>query len=277
MIKDLTLKLETDAARDRSLNYAISVAEVFGAHVTAMASSDPITFAQYPIPAMPETVIANIRAEKEREARAAIARFEEAAKGRGISYEHEIVTHRLPQSAEAFAVKARRADLSIVQQMENTDEDNEIVIETVLFDSGRPVLIVPYIQKEGLKLDHVVCCWDGSATAARAVNDALPFLTQAKNVDILIISNEKTEDPRHQASGEGIVKHLARHGIATQLKVQQAPDSSVASAILSYAADQGSDLIVMGGYGHSRLREFILGGATRSILASMTVPVLMSH
>lgn len=277
MIKDLTLKLETDQNRDRSLSYTISVAEAFGAHVTAMASSDPLSFAQYPIPALPDTVITNIRAEKDREARAAIARFEEAAKSRGISYDYDLVTHRLPQSAEIFAVKARRSDLSIVQQMEQIDDENETIIETVLFDSGRPVLIVPYIQKAGLNLDHVVCCWDGSATAARAVNDALPFLTRAKNVDILIVSNEKTEDSRHQASGEGIVKHLARHGITTQLKIQQAPDASVANTILSYVADQGSSLIVMGGYGHSRLREFILGGATRSILASMTVPVLMSH
>jgi len=277
VIKDIILKLETDLARDRSLNYAISVAETFGAHVTAMVSCDPISFPQYPIPDMPESVIANIRAEKEREARAAIARFEEAAKGRNLSFDHELITHRLPSSAEVFAVKARRTDLSIIQQNENEDDDNGAIIETVLFDSGRPILIVPYIQKDRLNLDHVVCCWDGSSTAARAVNDALPLLRRAKNADILIIANEKTEDSRHQASGEGIVKHLARHGINVRLKMQQAPDASVASAILTYIGEYGSDLAIMGGHGHSRLRDFILGGVTRGILTSMTVPVFMSH
>ncbi len=277
MIKDITLKLETDPARDRSLSYAISVAEACDAHVTAMAFCDPIGFPQYPIPAMPASVVSNIIMEKEREARAAITRFEDAARGRNLSFDHELVTHRLPRSAEAFAVKARRSDLSIVQQTENRDDDNEAIIETVLFDSGRPVMIVPYIQKEGLRLDRVVCCWDGSSTAARAVNDARPLLKRAKNVEILIVANEKTEDSRHQASGEGIVNHLARHGIDATLKMLQAPDVDVGNAVLSYIAEQGTDVVVMGGYGHSRLREFVLGGVTRTILSSMTAPVFMSH
>lgn len=277
MIKDITLKLETDPARDRSLNYAISVAQACDAHVTGMAFCDPIGFPQYPIPSMPASVISNITAEKAREAQAAITRFEEAAKSHKISFDHEVVMHRLPRSAEAFAVKARRSDLSIVQQTENRDDDNEAMIETVLFDSGRPVLIVPYIQKDPFRLDHVVCCWDGSSTAARAVNDARPLLKRAKKVEILIVANEKTEDPRHQASGEGIVNHLARHEINASLKTLQAPDVDAANSILSYIAEQGADIVVIGGYGHSRLREFVLGGVTRTILASMTAPVFMAH
>ncbi|CAM5350894.1 Universal stress protein family OS=Afipia felis OX=1035 GN=NCTC12722_01573 PE=3 SV=1 [Afipia felis] len=277
MIKAITLKLETDAERDRSLNYAISIAKTFDAHVSAMAFCDPLGYPQYPIPKLPASVIANITEEKEREARAATARFQKAAEENGLSFDHEIVTHRLPHSAAAFAVKARRADLSVIQQAENRDDENEAIIEAALFDSGRPVLIVPYIQRDGLQLDHVVCCWDGSSTAARAVNDALPLLKRASKVEVLIISNEKTEDSRHQASGTDIVKHLARHGIEVALKVVPAPDVDVNNAIQSYTGDHGVDLVVMGGYGHSRLREFVLGGVTRSILGSMTTPVFMSH
>ena len=277
MIKDITLKLENDPARDRSLNYAISVAQACGAHVTGMAFCDPVGFAQYPIPSMPASVLSNITAEKAREASAAIARFEEAAKSHKISFDHEVVMHRLPRSAGAFAVKARRSDLSIIQQTEKQDDDNEAMIEAVLFDSGRPVLIVPYIQTDPFKLDHVVCCWDGSFTAARAVNDARRLLKRAKKVEILIVANEKTEDSRHQASGEGIVAHLARHDINATLKTLQAPDVDVGNSILSYIADQGADIMVIGGYGHSRLREFVLGGVTRTILESMTAPVFMSH
>ncbi|MBN8968755.1 MAG: universal stress protein [Rhizobiales bacterium] len=277
MIKDITLKLETDPARDRSLDYAISVAQACDAHVTGMAFCDPVGFAQYPIPSMPASVISNITAEKAREASASVARFEEAAKSHKISFDHEVIMHRLPRSAEAFAVKARRSDLSIVQQTENHEDDNEAMIEAVLFDSGRPVLIVPYIQRDPFKLDHVVCCWDGSSTAARAVNDARPLLKRAKKVEILIVANEKTEDSRHQASGEGIVAHLTRHDINVTLKTLQAPDVDVGNAILSYIADQGADIMVIGGYGHSRLRQFVLGGVTRTILESMTAPVFMSH
>ena len=131
--------------------------------------------------------------------------------------------------------------------------------------------------EDGLQLDHVVCCWDGSSTAARAVNDAMPLLRQAKKVEILIIANEKTEDPRYQASGTDIVNHLVRHGIEVALKVVPAADDDVNNTIQSYIGDHGVNLVVMGGYGHSRLREFVLGGVTRSILESMTTPVFMSH
>jgi nucleotide-binding universal stress UspA family protein len=277
VIKDITLKLETDPGRDRSLSYAMSAAKAFDAHVTAMAFCDPLGFPQYPIPTLPASVVSNIIEEKEREAREATARFQAAAEEAGLSFDHEIVTHRLPHSAAAFAVKARRSDLSIIQQAETRDDDNEAIIESALFDSGRPVLIVPYIQKDSLRLDHVVCCWDGSSTAARAVNDARPLLKRANKVEVLIIANEKTQDSRHQASGTGIVNHLARHGIEVALRVVPAADVDVNNAILSYTGDHGSDLVVMGGYGHSRLREFVLGGVTRGILGSMTTPVFMSH
>lgn len=277
MIKDITLKLETDAGRDRSLSYAMSIAKAFDAHVSAMAFCDPIGFSQYPMPKLPAAVIANITEEKEREAREATARFQKAAESQGLSFDHEIVTQRLPNSAAAFAVKARRFDLSVIQQAENRDDENEAIIEAALFDSGRPVLIVPYIQKDGLQLDHMVCCWDGSSTAARAVNDAMPLLRRAKKAEILIIANEKTEDPRYQASGTDIVNHLVRHGIEVALKVVPAADDDVNNTIQSYIGDHGVNLVVMGGYGHSRLREFVLGGVTRSILESMTTPVFMSH
>ena len=126
-----------------------------------------------------------------------------------------------------------------------------------------------------MTLDRVMVCWDGSRAAARAVGDALPFLKKAKQVEIVIVSdkpNKKDEIP-----GADLGQHLARHGLKVEIKHMTSPDIDVASTILSYAADSNADMIVMGGYGHSRLREFVLGGATRSMLESMTVPVLMSH
>ena len=151
----------------------------------------------------------------------------------------------------------------------------EILPETALFGSGRPVLVVPYIQKAGMKLDRVLVCWDGSRAAARAIGDAMPFLARSKSIDIVTIA--RNEEPRDEMPGVDIAQHLARHKLKVEFKRIVAKDPDVASIILSTAADLGSDMIVMGGYGHSRLREFVLGGATRGILEAMTVPVLMSH
>ena len=105
----------------------------------------------------------------------------------------------------------------------------------------------------------------------------MPFLTRAGAVDLLIVLNEKTKNDEREIRGVEMGKHLARHGIKVEVKTMVAPDIDVTNTILSYVADSSATMIVMGAYGHSRLREFLLGGVTRGILSSMTVPVLMSH
>jgi nucleotide-binding universal stress UspA family protein len=151
----------------------------------------------------------------------------------------------------------------------------EVIAEAALFESGRPVIVVPYIQKDPLQLEHVMLCWDGSRAAARAIADALPLLKKAGQVEIVIVTNERGK--RDEIEGADMAQHLARHGLKVEVKRTVLGDIDVADVILSHAADAGTDFIVMGGYGHSRLREFVLGGVTRSIFRSMTVPVLMSH
>jgi len=118
-------------------------------------------------------------------------------------------------------------------------------------------------------------CWDGSRAATRAIADSLPLINRAKQIEVVIIGNGPAKSG--EVPGADLGAHLARHKLKVDVKRITAPDIDVASTILSYAADSSADLIVMGGYGHSRLREFVLGGATRGILESMTVPVLMSH
>jgi len=135
-------------------------------------------------------------------------------------------------------------------------------------------MIVPYIQKDEIKLDHVLVGWDGGVTAARAVGDAMPLLRKAGKVDVVTIVSKRVDEK--EMPGFDIARHLARHGVNAEVKRLPSGEEP-ASTLLSYAADAATDLMVMGGYGHSRLREFVLGGTTRNILASMTVPVLMSH
>jgi nucleotide-binding universal stress UspA family protein len=117
-------------------------------------------------------------------------------------------------------------------------------------------------------------CWDGSRPAARAVADAMPPLAKAGRVEIVMISNERG---KQQIEGADMCQHLARHGLKVDVHRITGGDIDVADALLSHAADSGADFMVMGGYGHSRLREFVLGGVTHSIFRSMTVPALMSH
>jgi nucleotide-binding universal stress UspA family protein len=221
--------------------------------------------------------VAQMIAESEKSAMAAIERFDAAAKRSLISAEHRLLRTLGAEAPTILATLARRFDLSVFMQSEPGRVDNDDMIETALFQSGRPLIVVPYIQKDGLKLDRVVCCWDGSRAAARAFNDALPLLARANTVDLLIVLNEKTNSDNREIRGVEIATHLARHDVKVQLQTVPAADIDVTNAILSYVADNSGTLIVMGGYGHARLREVILGGVTREMLKSMTVPVFMSH
>ena len=175
-----------------------------------------------------------------------------------------------------FARIARRFDLSVIAQPEPKQPAlSRMFVEAALFETGRPLLIVPYIQAAPLKLDRIMLCWDGSRSAARAVGDAVLFLLQSKATEIVMVSGEPAKSD--ELPGADIGHHLARHGIKAEVKVIASPEIDIVDTILSYAVDQSVDLLVMGGYGHSRMREFMLGGVTRGILASMTFPTLMSH
>ena len=275
MIKDIVVNLGL-GAHDRAGDFAISVAAAFEAHVLGVA------FAYEPI--IPGTVMGGIppefiesqRDESDKRAKAAVSRFEQAAKRTGISFEGLVISASISGAADKLGRMGRRFDLVVVGQPEREKSmPEEVVDEGVLFDSGRPVIFVPFIQKGGLKLDRVMVCWDGSRTATRAIADSLPFLRKAKQVEVVMVANGRSKSD--EIAGADLGQHLARHGLKVEVKRITSPDIDVASTILSYAADSSADMIVMGGYGHSRLREFILGGVTRGLLESMTVPALMSH
>jgi nucleotide-binding universal stress UspA family protein len=226
---------------------------------------------------IPRDMMAQMVAESEKAARAAIERFDAAARRSLVSAEHRLLKALGVIAPEILSRLARRFDLSVLMQSEPGGVNNDDMIETSLFQSGRPVIVVPYIQKDGLKLDRVVCCWDGSRVAARAFNDALPLLVKATKVELLIVLNEKTTGDQREIRGVEMAKHLARHDVNVQIETVPAADIDVTNAILSYVAENSGSLIVMGGYGHAKLREVILGGVTRDMLQSMTVPVFMSH
>jgi nucleotide-binding universal stress UspA family protein len=277
MIKDIIVHLEHQAARDPARDFAITIAEIFDAHLAAVAFAYAPDFPGYVMLEIPSDIVSQMMAESEKAALAAIERFDAAARRSLISAEHRLLKTLGASAPLILSTLARRFDLSVFMQSEPNGVDNDDMIETSLFQSGRPLIVVPHIQKDGLKLDHLVCCWDGSSAAARAINDALPLLAKAATVDLLIVLNEKTNSNTNVIRGAEMAKHLARHDVKVQIETVSAADIDVTNAILSYVADNSATLIVMGGYGHAKLREVILGGVTREMLKSMTVPVFMSH
>ena len=277
MIKDIIVNLEHKIARDPARDFAVTIAETFDAHIAGVAFAYAPDFPGYVMLEIPSDILAQMIAESEKAALAAIERFDAAARRSLVSAEHRLLKTMGAAAPSIFSTLARRFDLSVFMQSEPNGVDNDDMIEASLFESGRPLIVVPYIQKDGLKLDHVVCCWDGSRAAARAINDGLPLLVKARTVDLLIVLNEKTDDPPNVIRGAEMAKHLARHDVKVKIVTVPAADIDVCNAILSYVADVSGMLIVMGGYGHARLRELILGGVTRNMLKSMTAPVFMSH
>jgi nucleotide-binding universal stress UspA family protein len=278
MIKDIVLHVSTRATDPGSIVYAVSVASAFEAHLTGIAFAlDPFIPPSMGVgDVVPADWIDEERAQAKAAATAAIARFGEAARRSGVVFESRVIDSSLSGAAELFGEVAARFDLSIAPQQEpGSPPLEQLIVEAALFESGRPVLVVPYIQKAALTLDRALVCWNGSPNAARAIGDAMPFLHRAKLVEVVIVLGET--DRTDEIPGADIAEHLARHGLKVEVERLTAIKGDVTDTILSHAADAGTDLLVMGGYGHSRLREFILGGATRGILHTMTVPVLMAH
>src|ERR1700736_3609003 len=193
MIKDIIVHLEHQAARDPARDFAVTIAETFDAHLAAVAFAYAPDFPGYVMLEIPSDIVAQMMAESEKAALAAIERFEAAARRSLISAEHRLIKTAGATAPVLLSTLARRFDLSVLMQSEPNGVDNDDMIEASLLESGRPLIVGPYIPKDGLKLDHVVCCWDGSRSAARAVNDGLPVLVKARTVDLLIVLNEKTD------------------------------------------------------------------------------------
>jgi len=276
MIKDIIVNLSVTKNGGVVGNYAASAAAALQTQLTGVA------FIYDPIVPMsdggyiPPEVIETQRADNQAAAESAIKSFTAASNRVEISAEPLTLSASLAGAGDRFARMARRFDLAIVGQGQpEMSSMDQIIGETTLFESGRPMIMVPCIQKGPFKIDNVMICWDGSRAAARAVADAIPILGKSARVEIVIITNEPGK--QYDIEGADIGQHLARHGLKVNVHRLPGGGIDVADALLSYAADSSADFMVMGGYGHSRLREFVLGGVTRSIFQSMTVPVLLSH
>ena len=274
MLEEPVVNLPTGLGDNTTAEYATSLAREFDAHLAGLHSPPGRTNGHAGDDLTPE-LFDELQNEAETRAKEAVAKFEEAIRGSGVSAEVRWMPVSFAGTGDQFGLIARRFDLSIVRQAEpDKSTPDYLIVEGALFDSGRPVLILPYIVKGGFKFDRILVCWDGSRNAARAVGDLLPILEKAAAVEVVIVGDKPKSK---EMPGADIAQSLARHGVKVEVNEIVASDIDVANVILSHASDLAADLMVMGGYGHSRLREFVLGGATRSILATMTISTIMSH
>ena len=278
--KDLLVGLDSDASARERIEIAAALAERFAAHLVGLyplpMPEAPRHFGYYD-PALLNPFFEELRARARDAADKTREVFEHIASLHGVSAEWR----EIPEGADADpAVHARYADLAILGQLDPDSGEPDMIRprpEQVTLASGRPILVVPYAGNFPNLGRRVVIGWNASREAARAVNDAMPLLTTAEIVSILTIDPREGPRAHGELPGADISLHLARHGVKAEIERTVSADLPVGEVLLSRAADLGADLLVMGAYGHSRARELLLGGATRSLLRSMTLPVLMSH
>jgi nucleotide-binding universal stress UspA family protein len=282
-LKDLLVHVDGARGHEARLRIAAELAHRHEAHLSGLFVIEAVNLAGFFSPGGADLAQAEIlqsiqeqhesarRALGERLAAAFRARLNDA----GVLGEWRLA-HGDP--GERVTLHARYADLVILGQRDpDAPSLGSAVPEAVLLGSGRPVLVVPYIGADRPVGHRVLLAWNGSREAARAANDAVPLVAPGGRVTVLAINPARGLAGDADLPAADMAHHLARHGITAEAAHTAADDVTIGDLILSRAADMGADLIVMGGYGHSRAREFVLGGATRALLGHMTVPVLFSH
>jgi len=274
-LKDLLVIADNDPTYVARLDIALALAAEHDAHLTGLHVMPPPLTPIYGDMPIPESVEKMQRLELEGAARRAAAVFAERAGGTTVSTEWRVAEGDIVRVASE---QARYADLTVLPQgmdLGFASADLARLPQEMALGVGRPVLVIPRYGSFPKVGGRVLVAWNGSREATRAVHDALPLLRRAEQVTVLSIDPDPAAERR--LPGAHVSLHLTRHGVTVQAPTIIGADVAVGDLLLSYVADHNIDLIVMGAYGHTRLREMVLGGATRTLLRHMTVPVLMSH
>ena len=276
-IKDVVcvLDIETDLTT-ATVQIASELASKMDAHLTGVAPLiEPIVPALMVQP-VPDQFITDARNRAKEKAESAIERFSDYAKVNNLPFETRILDI-MPGGLDTLLNHARMCDLIVIGQ-DHPDRPEPLrvdLIEAALFDSGRPIMIVPYVGVEAFSAKKIMVAWDGSKTSAHAVYAAMSILEKADEVEVVMVDAEKLHLPGDP--GADLAVYLSRHGVNVSVQKIASTEEGVSDALIKYVEANGNDLVVMGGYGHSRVREFVLGGATRGMLESMPVPCLMAH
>ncbi|WP_119166457.1 universal stress protein [Algihabitans albus] len=277
--KTILVHLDNSASCAGRVAVALDLATRFDAHLVGLVVTVEPVVPTFVMAQIPSSALESQREALRTKADEAIAAFETAAQKAGCSVETRRALAFNEEVPETLALHARYADLVVMGQHDPDDANSLGVgtLEQCLLGTGRPVLVVPYIGAPAGFGRKVLLAWDASREAARAASDALPLMEQAEKVTVLTINPKKGRGAHGEEPGADIALAIARHGVKAEAESMAVRDVSIDEALLSRLSDDGADLLVMGCYGHARLRELVLGGTTRHILQHMTVPTLMTH
>jgi nucleotide-binding universal stress UspA family protein len=276
--RSLLVHLDNSEHTQQRLDVALRIARQFGAQVQGLYSTfTPDSRAFFVMAGTAEYYAEHLRRREER--RSALERLFHGECRRAKVTGQFLRTEG--HGNKAVAQHARLVDLVIAGQTDPNDPESFIddhFVEHLVMAAGRPVLLVPYAGVFPSIGSRILVAWDGGREAARAAYDAVPFMTHAKQSTVVTVQGAADEGPGERIRGADIALTLARHdAVVDVLELEGLTDSRVGDTLLSCAYERGCDLLVMGAYGHSRWQEAVMGGATKAILQSMTIPVLMSR
>ena len=276
-LNDIVVYVDSSEATKARVGFAVALAKEHGAHLIGIAFAPtallPLYGADVGFADMSE-VMASVKTQGANALRA----FEARAKADGVSAEAELMQGMSEEFPHDFAHAARHVDLAILGQPRDGDPliGQYALVERCLFASGRPVIIVPALTDKPSLEGTIVAAWDGSAEAARAINDALTFLKPASRV-VLVVGVMSGQDDEQAPQTDDMMAHLKRHGVTAEALRVKAGEGDIGRLLLSTAKSLNADLMVMGAFHHSRWREFILGGVTLTVLEEATIPLFMAH
>lgn len=276
--RNILLHLDTLPGCQHRITAALDLAERFDARVTGLAPTGMLVIPYGMDMAPAGELIVEWQENLEQQARNATKRLEDAARQRGFIR----VESRVADGSEipAITLAARYTDLVVIGQPDPTEQSVDgarVSPGDVVLGCPRPVLVVPFIGTRAAFGKNILVAWNGSREACRAVSDAMPLLEKAQRVTVMAVNPVIDERGHGELPGADLAAYLAHHGVKVEVQAEHSPAIDVADELLSRVADLDIDLLVMGAYGHARAREWAFGGATRTVLQSMTVPVLMSH
>ena len=267
-----------DPKRSAPADAAIKLAQESAAHLTGLSHVDITRLPPYVRAHLGEEVAREQLRRAEADAIASGASFEAIARREGLA---SVEVRRLSgDPVHGLATSARYSDLIVLGQTDEETVDGpeqRDFPDHAILAAGRPTLMIPYAGSFPTFGEHAVVAWSATRESTRAVTDGLPLLKRAKRVTVIVGDANPGSGGHGETPGADIALYLARHGIQVEVSQERTAGIDVGSLLLSRISDLGADLLVMGAYGHSRLRELVLGGVTRTILKEMTVPVLMSH
>jgi len=274
----LVLVDHTSACAARS-GHAMRLAKQLDCHLVGLAPTDLIDLPTTPKAAASLAEYAALVWDALRDqAERAADTFRDACRAAQVKSFETIIDEA--NKTDSLVRHARCSDLTVLTQADPAAPNYAVskdLVESVILHSARPTLVLPYAGRFETIASRVMVAWNDSRESARALSDALPMLQQASQVEVATwVEAGRTEDKALRSQLDALQRWLMWHGVAAEIRIETL-DAGIGEAMLSHAADLNADLIVMGAYGHARWAERVLGGATRGLLGSMTVPVLMSH